>query len=358
MGQIFTIKNFKCFRNEAIPLKDLTVLVGSNGMGKSTVLQAILLARQCIETKGERILLNGPYALALGSFSSVISHTANGDISLDISNDNKQELYSVVLKGTNETETYSLTKEELYKLEEMEGLLSPTFYFLSAERTGPRISQNLIDMYYPSCGVYGEYTAQILANQYYKIKPERKHSSCDSLFLKDQINAWLNYILPGNEVTAESTTRLQKAQVFLKNKISDSFVESTNLGFGISYCLPIILTGLIAEPNSYFIIENPEAHLHPAAQTSIGYFLAYLSSIGLRIIIETHSDHVLDGIQIYLAQNKEKKDSVVINNFGIDESGGLKVNPIFYNDKIEYSEWPKGFMDSTSINYSEFLKYR
>lgn len=75
------INNFKCFKDERIELNALTVLVGSNGMGKSTVIQTLLLMRQFLESKSDTILLNGPYSLELGSYESVISKDAeNGKI--------------------------------------------------------------------------------------------------------------------------------------------------------------------------------------------------------------------------------------------------------------------------------------
>ena len=48
------------------------------------------------------------------------------------------------------------------------------------------------------------------------------------------------------------------------------------------------------------VVENPEAHLHPSAQTKIGEFIALIASCGVQVVIETHSDHVVDGIRLSL----------------------------------------------------------
>lgn len=361
MQEILQIDNFKCFTHQEIQLRDLTVMVGANGMGKSSVMQSLLLLRQCIETtRTDSILLNGPYALALGSYASVVSRHADGEITLRLKKADGGKIYAVNLNGTNEIESFALKKTEIDRLEENNGLLAPVFYFLSAERVGPKISQRVVEMEYLNCGVYGENTGQVLSSMYYntKVRKELWNKDSQSPFLKDQVNAWLNDILPGNEVTAEISPRMQTAQILLKNNISDGFIESTNLGFGISYCLPIIVTGLIAQKGSFFIVENPEAHLHPSAQTAIGKFLSKVADAGIRVVVETHSDHILDGIQIYVAQNLQMQNNVVINNFGMDARGTICVTPITYTDKIEYSEWPVGFMDATSNNYAEFLRLK
>lgn len=352
------IHNFKCFKDERIELNDLTVLVGSNGMGKSTVIQALLLMRQFFESKSDTILLNGPYSLELGSYESVISKDAdNGLISFRLIDKDADYTFALDLEGANETVAYSLKTVNAELPDKRTGLNSEKFIFLSAERTGPRICQRMIEQKYYSVGVYGEYTAQVLSNKFFKVVTERCHPSMQSPFLKDQVNAWLDFILPGNNVTATSDADMQVAQIKLRNQLSDDFVVAPNLGFGISYCLPIIVAGLIADKGSYMIIENPEAHLHPAAQTSMGQFLAGLSKTGVKVVIETHSDHILDGIQIYTAEHPDYRESVLINNFS-NIDGVVQVTPIRYNQNIEYTEWPKGFMDSSLINYTTLTKIK
>jgi len=76
-------------------------------------------------------------------------------------------------------------------------------------------------------------------------------------------------------------------------------------GFGLSYTLPVITALLVGTliPNSLVIIENPEAHLHPRGQTEIARLIALCAQVGTQIIIETHSDHLFDGIRI-AAKNK------------------------------------------------------
>ena len=102
-----------------------------------------------------------------------------------------------------------------------------------------------------------------------------------------------------------------------------------NVGFGLTYSLPIIVAILKANPNDLIIIENPESHLHPKAQSKLAELFALASSIGIQLIIETHSDHILNGIRVatkkglinseqtkiyYLSKEENKLGIINLNN--------------------------------------------
>lgn len=352
------IVNFKCFKDTVIELPNLTVLVGANGMGKSTVIQSLLLIRSAKGKDTEGVLLNGPYGLELGTNASVINQEADTDeLELSIFDTQGDQIFDIKMRGDSHTERLDLIRT--YLLENgFDGILAEEFYYLSAERSGPRISQKVVALPFLHTGIYGEHTGQLLAKKYMKIDGSRFHPSVESPYLPDHVNAWLKTILPDVEVTANEDIKLQSCQVKIRNKRSMDFVESTNIGFGISYALPIIVQGLIAEEGRYFIVENPEAHLHPSAQTGMGKFLAMLADKGLHVIIETHSDHLLDGIQIYTAENPNTRNNIIIHNFGMNDEKTLQIKSISFDDNIDYTEWPNGFMDQTNKNYDEFIGKR
>lgn len=352
------VANFKCFKEVELELPNLTVLVGANGTGKSTVIQSLLLIRNAKETISNSVLLNGPYGLELGTNASVIYQEAENDILyFEVVDELDDLVFKINLRGDSAKERLDLQRIS-QKSGRSDGLMAVEFYFLSAERTGPRITQKVVPLSFYHTGIYGEHTGQLLARKYMKIPESQMHPSVESPYLPDHVNAWLKTILPDVEVTANEDIRLQTCQVKIRNKRSMDFVESTNIGFGISYALPIIVQGLVAEEGRYFVVENPEAHLHPSAQTAMGKYLAMLADKGLHVVIETHSDHLLDGIQIYTAENLHTKNNIIIHNFGMDDEKRLRIKSISFDDNLDYSEWPKGFMDQTSKNYDEFIEIR
>lgn len=352
---VLQMENFKCFVKQKIEFADLTALVGANGAGKSSVIQSLLLLRQSIENPFVKELqLNGPYGLCLGMDGSIGNNTVPSGIT-KFSFKSGIETFAIHLKAQSQEEKLSIDIAHKGDALMRREFFAKEFYYLSADRKGPRVSQPMQSLSFDHTGIYGEYTAQILARPYTKIEMRRMYSGTVVNTLNKQTNLWLNSILPGVEVKAEKNVQMQTAQVLIKNGVTDDFLTSTNIGFGISYALPIIVTGLIAKRGCYMLVENPEAHLHPAAQSAMGRFLAMLSQNGVRVIVETHSEHILNGIRLYAAQNKIDLKSVMIHNFEIQEAK-VHVDSIRYTDRYTYDKWPKGFLDQSSADYLEYYQ--
>ncbi len=370
------INHFKCFEDADISINRLTVMAGANGNGKSTAIQALLYLRRTIEHCGEwkegsyhynkinnlNVPLNGVYCLALGNSSAVLNNNYNGNkIAIALLSD--EDKIMVEYEADNLDSKIWLTPVSVDSTDKLDSsILKQEFYYLNAERFGPRVNQTLQFWDYPNAGWQGEYTAQLIDMEagYYKIENERRFKETENNYLIDQLNYWLDFVMKGVKVKAESNTKTLTARVLIENDYTISEPTlATNLGFGISYILPIIATGLIARKDSYFIIENPEAHLHPSAQSKIGRFLAMVANAGVNVIVETHSDHIINGIQIAVAENEIKNTSVTVNFFShLEGESQPDVNPISIKDKGELTEWPKGFFDQTQIDYSHLIRLR
>lgn len=356
--EILNIKGFKCFRDTNISVNDMTVLVGANGFGKSSTIQALLLFKQAVDNTSF-VNLNGIYDLELGEVIDVINQNySEPDIVLSLTNEEIQEKYAEChFDIVDRDEELTLNSSFPIEVKE-EKLKRKEFYYISAERIGPRISQPLASMEFLSVGTKGERTAQVIATKggLTKVDNDRIFQGSKNPNLEAQVNEWLSYIFPGIKISTNIDNSLLRASVKVSNKYSKS-VHAPNMGFGVSFVLPIIVDGLVAKKGSFFIIENPEAHLHPAAQTAIGYFLATIAHAGVNIIIETHSDHVIDGIQLFVVRNKEWHGHVTINNYGFNaDSEEPFITPITLDENGDYSEWPDGFMDQTQKNYIERSK--
>ena len=378
----FNINNFKCFYNADVILNNLTVLAGANGYGKSSVIQALLFLRRTIERcsklKGDRysenlnssieVELNGSYCLSLGMSNDVIPIESDTESLLQLKFENDSSSFGVKYKLSDDNNSLFLQLVESKLLGDIANLsiFKKNFFYLNAERIGPRISQQMKFHRYPNVGWQGEYTAHILAEYGYK-NEFNTHVEVDSLrlfscensskYLLSQTQEWMEFILPGTVVDVEKATRMQSAQILVKNQYSKGMpILSTNIGFGISYVLPIIVTGLIAPKGSIIIIENPEAHLHPSAQSKIGHFLSVVAQSGVTVIVETHSEHVINGIQIAVAKKIINNNLITINFFSKEEKESKYSQPsikaININQDAMLSCWPTGFFDQTQKDYS------
>ena len=352
------IKGFKCFRDADICLNNMTILVGANGYGKSSTIQALLLLRQALE-KTSYVNLNGNYDLELGEVIDIINQNYSEHQILLSLIDEDAEGKNVVCLFDIEDKAEELTLSCSLPIKGQNNELGgKEFYYISAERIGPRISQPLSSMEFLSVGTKGQRTAQVVATKggLTKVDSARMFQDSKNPNLEAQVNEWLSYIFPNVRINANIDNVLLRASIKVSNNFSKS-VHAPNMGFGVSFVLPIIVDGLVAKKGSFYIIENPEAHLHPAAQTAIGYFLATIAYAGVNVIIETHSDHVIDGIQLFVVKNKEWHGHVTINNYGVNLSlGEPLITPINLDQNGDYSEWPDGFMDQTQKNYIERSK--
>ena len=107
--EVLTINNFKCFDHLEISFPSLTVLVGANGMGKSTVVQSLLLMRSVKENDNDYIKLNGPYGLALGTNESVLCQTSKSNrVDFAIREEKGEDIAKIRLRSDSKHERLDL----------------------------------------------------------------------------------------------------------------------------------------------------------------------------------------------------------------------------------------------------------
>ena len=358
------IENFKCYKKGNVEFKDLTVLVGANGAGKSSIIQSILLLREAIFSyTGHKLPLNDFRGQKLGQGVDIVYNndtSKNIKLSWNVDSPMKTSRVTLGIPYSDAMLDMDIVRKTIGKND----LTNPEFHFLSADRLGSTIAQPIKSSDYPEVGEKGQYCAQLLADKFtYKVQSNRLYAPRTSPYLIDQTNLYLKDIFPGVEIDAHVANEMQTAQVLIRNSVKKSFGVSTNVGFGISYLLPIIVTGLIANSGTLIIVENPEAHLHPAAQSQVGKFLAKIAATGTRVIVETHSDHLINGMQYYAVANPDFLSKIIINNFSITDKigtnqGKIKVVPITLSANGDYTFWPDGFMDQSRKDLYELYKIR
>ena len=110
-------------------------------------------------------------------------------------------------------------------------------------------------------------------------------------------------------------------------------------------------------PGDVLLIENPEAHLHPQGQVAMGRLISLVAASGVQILLETHSDHILNGIRISVKKECISNELVTINYFYQENQAPyrhLVKNPrILKNGKLD--KWPDGFFDEWENAMFELL---
>ena len=138
------------------------------------------------------------------------------------------------------------------------------------------------------------------------------------------------------------------------------WVRATNMGFGVTYALPLILAGLVALPGGILLVESPEAHLHPAGKSRMGVFLASLAGKGVQILVETHSDHVLNGLRRAVAEfGFLNAAGTAIHWFGGFKDGDAdRVATLAIGESGTVSDWPRGFFDQYQVDVASLGRLR
>lgn len=375
-----TIRNYKSHLNTEIYLGNLTVLTGINGVGKSSVFQALLLLRQSFEKKtlDTGLDLNKPLC-EIGTFADAVYQYAESDvISFEIS-DNALREYKWQFKpeknALNKTFVPILGKSP-DQIEHL-SIFNNNFQYLSAARLSPKESYpndtNLVEQKRQLSIEKGQ--GELVVHFLYFYGKEKKENirfeNLKSLFSEEldllaQTSAWEREISPNiNVVPSAKGKSFELRYSFNKpNDItSTNEFSAENVGFGVTYALPIIVALLSAEKDSLILIENPEAHLHAKGQAKLAELIALAAQNGVQVIIETHSDHIVNGLLVACKkfENEGKginRDLVKMYYFTRDEeTHSAKADEIRIQEDGKINKQPIGFFDQTQNDLGYLLGF-
>lgn len=351
-----TLKNFKCFKNEYIEISPLTVLAGLNGSGKSTVIQSLLLLRQ---SNNENLLekgltLNGEY-INVGTGKDLLYEQAEGPEEILISLESNKAKMEWTFDYNSKSNFLALKHYNgIHSLDSV-SLFTDQFEYLSAERSGPRSvspKSNYIVAEHRHIGVNGEFTQHYLHNFETDVISNLKATNpkTQELNLINQVQSWLDVISPGVRIVTSEYSQADLVGLqfkFINTEVSNTY-RPTNVGFGITYGLPVIVALLKAKADDLVIIENPEAHIHPYGQRKIGELISRVVSGGVQVIVETHSDHILNGIRLSVKRNLISKDEVRLNFLQKVVRGNQIIHEVLspqIKEDGRLDNWPDGFFD-------------
>lgn len=326
------VKGFKCIDNIDLELKNLNLLTGKNSSGKSTLIQSILLGMQEYNSNQYNNPLNNKW-IELGEFNDIKNLvTGSKQIEINIKISEKNKIQNMIYQDETNKVILERNTQKVKK---------PNLLYISADRVGVKdfYQKNLNDSI--EIGTHCEYAFDYLSrNKEFKIKEQEfiKDEETPST-LGHQVNYWLEEIME-YQIMADLIEDINIVRVRYTSKNSNKPLRPQHLGTGVSYMAEIIIAALSCQKGDILMIENPEIHLHPKAQSKVIEFLSFLADKGLQIIIETHSDHIFNGLRKAIHNNKidveksriyffEKNEKEISNPIKIEirENGTIK-NPV------------------------------
>ncbi|NIH30671.1 AAA family ATPase [Hafnia paralvei] len=357
MLKSLNIASFKSFNNLDLFLFPLTVLTGLNSSGKSSIIQAIRMCAESLETKRYYLRGHGGYDELKSKYSLLDS-----------------SIYIELINCEGKKYAITLTKDNCENSDN--SMKAFDFDYIAADRLGPSSSLPILasDLPLMTIGSKGEYCVDYyLMSENAKIPDFLHHENSKGNTVKHQLSYWMNEISPGVKLDFSKEPKHDVSHIEI-----DTF-RASNTGFGISYALPIVLSALVFSAHSenkkklkdagehdfnegitdspLLLIENPEAHLHPRGQTAMGYLLAKAAVCGTQIVVETHSDHFIDGVRIAMKEHAEINESDIgVYFFSKDKDSESKVELISVKKNGRLDKWPEGFFDQAMLNLKTLAK--
>ena len=352
------IQNFKSLKDISMTPTSLNLLMGLNGMGKSSFIQSLLLLRQNKKSGLAKFALNGPLT-EIGRGRDALYQDASKEIirfDFDIESGGHSDMFLCTL--IYQADNNVLDNHITWPIEFLErySLFNNDFQYLEAERTRPLSDYpmsyaDVVEKH--RLGTKGEYTIHYL-NSFgtnLKVPTSLCHKKAKSDTLLHQAAAWLGEISPDVRFDTQEIPGTDKIilnyQFQNKESLSKRF-RPKNVGFGISYVLPIIVALLSFKKDKIIIIENPEAHIHPRGQAEMGRLIALAAASGMQLFVETHSDHIVNGIRVAVKEKLIDSNKVNISYFSrqtTETEQFCKIQNIQVDRNGELSDYPTDFMD-------------
>ncbi|GAA1103010.1 hypothetical protein GCM10009668_22100 [Nocardioides dubius] len=205
-------------------------------------------------------------------------------------------------------------------------------------------------------GPSGEWTASVLDAYRNKsvtfIHPDelplsRVDAPTVTMPLAEAVRVWTRYLGVAESVETADRGSLGH-ELTVQSGPSERRLALTHVGVGVSQCLPVVVSLLLAPPGSMTLLEQPELHLHPAVQSRLGDFLLTMAASGRQCFVETHSEYLVNRLRLRIAEadGAEMSEQVSIL-FAERIQGRSSFRKVDVNQFGAIQDWPDGFFDDT-----------
>lgn len=357
---VLELEGYKCFEQLRVPIAPLTLFTGFNGAGKSTALQPLLLLAQAARLRiwgssglnGE-LPLNGDI-VRLGSAGDVIRAGQSGSMRFTIgAGDQTLKLEASARAGDRALQIRPASDAKLTSA--LVGRLERLVH-LSAVRSGPSDAFPIPDRsagQVADIGVDGRFASHWyheLADT--EVPSERCFAEDRGNSFRRQIDVWLDRLAPGANANVQAIPVASTLALQFRLSETGEWRRPANVGYGLTYAFPILVALLAAQPGDILVIDSPEAHLHPQAQSRMGKMLAKFAAAGVQLLVETHSDHVLNGARLAVRDRDIKADDLSLLFFAGASPDGHGVTSPRIDHEGRIDEWPDGFFDQSDKDVS------
>jgi AAA domain, putative AbiEii toxin, Type IV TA system/AAA ATPase domain len=398
-----SVRGFKSFAEEtSVQLGMLTILAGTNSSGKSSIMQPLLLMKQTLETAYDpgALLLDGPnISFTLAEQFLAKSSTTDQAFTVRFSTNNGLTSQSVFnwssdsgINISEQSQTSTPRQDALLirpsmvsgEIREIVKNWHPLFGVGTDEENPLAVGRDRCFLECIEMGTGAKYTlfnssfirviSAIIHVKGLRGTPERTYNTASvggSVFIGQFEKYVASLIDRFQKEDPEKLIKLQQAlqklgltDIIQAQRLNDTQIELrvgrvlgqadptdtvniADVGFGVSQVLPVIVALLVAEPEQMVYVEQPEIHLHPRAQVALSEIFADAANRGVRVVVETHSELFLMGIQALVAEDKLDPGAVKLHWFTRQPDGSSRVTSADLDETGAFGDWPEDFGSTT-----------
>lgn len=228
--------------------------------------------------------------------------------------------------------------------------LFKNIYYIGPQRVKPELARSYKSLSFDNVGICGENTRFLLN--------ERKDTVIEGYDKKlvELVDEWIINQMGLAKSISVTRDANKLYRVMVKNEL-DVPVDLCQTGFGLSQLLPIVTQGFLTPKGGTLIVEDPDVHMHPRVQAVVVNFFADLIAHGRKVVIETHSDHIVTRMRLLMVQNGILKNDDVNVCFATNEYGHSEYRSCALTEEGMFTEpLPKGFMDSQEQDFREIIR--
>lgn len=163
--------------------------------------------------------------------------------------------------------------------------------------------------------------------------------------IEERVAEWLRDLGLIHEFALKPIAKNRKDyEVLVRRSPGSSEVLITDVGFGVSQILPVLVLCYYVPEGSIIILEQPEIHLHPSVQAGLAdVFIDVIKTRKVQIILESHSEHLLRRLQRRIAEEKLDHNDAALYFCQTDENGDSQLLPLELDSFGNINNWPDGF---------------
>ncbi len=161
---------------------------------------------------------------------------------------------------------------------------------------------------------------------------------------EEQISIWLQRLGLIDSYRLNPILNTERDYEFLVRKYKGGpEVRLTDVGFGVSQVLPVLVLCYYVPEGSILILEQPEAHLHPKVQSELADLLIeVVKNRQLQIILESHSEHLLIRLMRRIAEEQISANDTAFYFCEMNE-GVSEIERLNVDDYGNITNWPQNF---------------